>query len=415
MAIAGSDVESQSPTLRNYAFENDSFGLPLACGASWYGSDTVSGSDSCAALPQESLRSYLPIGNAAGETRLQQFFAKAFNIATFSATGGTIQPPSSWDVGDSNSSGLVPPQIYSLNPATCNTNDPNVHCTAGEKDNISVNGINYTTRDYNMDGVKEEDQYGAQNVVDGYGLIGKNTYQATVRFFAFADKNRMPIRRVLVNWGDDTTTPADTNTRGLYKNRKPYCGDSSGSSKECSVSGSSDYSGLTCKDGVECEVAFGNNTTNLNTAYNCNDPLASFGNADRACDEGWFEFTNNYSCSPEELNEFGKKVIDLKTENIDIYNRLLQMSLIDDDFVCVFKPKVQVLDNWGWCNGRCATNYSGPNPNSSNPNVGEGCYDEKLVGSSQIRRQCTDFEQDSDVLIPWTKYAGQIIVIPNGE
>ncbi|MFA4917601.1 MAG: hypothetical protein WC560_13150, partial [Syntrophales bacterium] len=60
---------------------------------------------------------------------------------------------------------------------------------------------------------------------------------------------------------------------------------------------------------------------------------------------------------------------------------------------CVFTPRVQVKDNWGWCNGTCSSTPGHPRPNG-------GCYG---------RDEC----DVSDLLPPhWTSFAGRVIVVP---
>ena len=63
---------------------------------------------------------------------------------------------------------------------------------------------------------------------------------------------------------------------------------------------------------------------------------------------------------------------------------------------CVFEgvkaPKVQVLDNWGWCNGTCEKNADGSD---------RGCYNDP-----NGTKQC---ESDSRA---WTPYDGRIILKP---
>ena len=71
-------------------------------------------------------------------------------------------------------------------------------------------------------------------------------------------------------------------------------------------------------------------------------------------------------------------------------------NLQDDDKVCVFKPAVQVLDNWGWCNGSC------------NNNDGNGCYNEyQQSAQSFVSDQCK-----SSSFKDWDYYKGSIVIIP---
>jgi hypothetical protein len=64
---------------------------------------------------------------------------------------------------------------------------------------------------------------------------------------------------------------------------------------------------------------------------------------------------------------------------------------------CVFKPKVQIKDNWGWCNGNCGRGGVG------------GCYDDP-EGDNQcniIYPGGTHSDWN-----PWTSFQGQVIVVP---
>ena len=79
--------------------------------------------------------------------------------------------------------------------------------------------------------------------------------------------------------------------------------------------------------------------------------------------------------------------------NESTQRRLLNQGLSLEDRVCVYKPRVQILDNWGYCNG---TNENGEPAKWYND------------GSSNL---CDRFEDDR----MWTYYAGQIVVIPRDQ
>lgn len=75
-----------------------------------------------------------------------------------------------------------------------------------------------------------------------------------------------------------------------------------------------------------------------------------FGDTDEACTDKPFEFSHVYSCDasliaslPECSGSRPPCIIDTPGE-----------------ISCMFQPKVQVLDNWNWCNGIMdfASNYS---------------------------------------------------------
>jgi len=50
---------------------------------------------------------------------------------------------------------------------------------------------------------------------------------------------------------------------------------------------------------------------------------------------------------------------------------------------CVYQPKVQVLDNWGWCNGKCVDSLTDGNDQTA------GCYDGKVGNTGN--NECGDY------------------------
>ena len=68
------------------------------------------------------------------------------------------------------------------------------------------------------------------------------------------------------------------------------------------------------------------------------------------------------------------------------------------DTVCVFKPKVQVLDNWGWCTGSCEDVPADVNK--------KGCYSEKKNGVL-INDECDRKESSA-----WKEFSNIIVVAP---
>ncbi len=354
-----------------------------------------------------------------GIDMLSQLFKKSFTSIRANEQGenkfgikGAIDPQNSLfvkEVGFDGSStaeaGLIPPQIYSLNPTTCyDYTGGKINCTIGEADNITINRRNFMLEDYDDDGFYDEDLNG-DDLPDL--IIAENSFTAVAHFFAYADHNRMPIRRVMVDWGDGDISNQDR--KGMYKNRKPYCigvgNEQSPDIGECSQSEQ-----LTCLKDSDCPLA--GETCDLNAARH-------FGNSDRACVPEYFEFMHGYSCS-----QFDLQLSEL--DNVDFLEYMIEFDQLDEYLgrpdveqtlknrgytpevntkVCVFQPKVQILDNWGWCNGTC--DYKGP---------GSGCYSEDELSG--------DFcEVSSDK--PWTGYgeetvdslgntirSGSIIVIP---
>ena len=68
--------------------------------------------------------------------------------------------------------------------------------------------------------------------------------------------------------------------------------------------------------------------------------------------------------------------------------------------VCAFKPRIQITDNWGLCNGTC---IGGTVPGYCIDDVYESYETCKLLGPSDVRNSAQR---------PWTDFAGEIIVKP---
>jgi len=398
-------------------------GLPYACKSfgfprgDKYAEASIDGSG-CVGLPDGEEFGYAefkdklpnPSSSDSGiDNVLLNLFVKAFDVKTRYQDGYSIGFRSDSSLAKDKSdvrniATLLPPQIYSLNPATCPP-DLSVSsagpCTAGDKNNISINRRNGLIKDYAGDageGGDGPDDANKDNVVDA--IVSRGGYSARLSFFAFADHDRMPIRRVMVDWGDEKGTPPQNyNTYGLYYNRKPYCGEDNGTGVSECKSAENSYAGITCDLGSsadQCKI--------IDPSWTCSSLPARFGNATRACKEEQFNFKHNYGCNDQELSEFGIEVGDLNNtgEYGDAYIKLTSQGLKPTDQVCVFKPKAQVIDNWGWCNGVCGTDLS--------PG-GTGCYDEAHLSSALVPHNECSSPLPTDT--PWTEYQGEIIVIPS--
>lgn len=173
-----------------------------------------------------------------------------------------------------------------------------------------------------------------------------NTLSVKANFFMFANENQMPIRQVAIDWGDGQTVSPLTgyfrNKRGLIASTTP--------TEACEPTASAkDYGHI--KD-VTCDNAF----YNFSNYYACLRTNAPGYTSDSTL------------CNPNKPGDF-------------------------PDGCCIFNPKVQVKDNWGWCNGNC----SGPN---------SGCYDQSWDVANSGADGC-DLASPN----PWTPFqGGQVIV-----
>ncbi|MCB9798837.1 hypothetical protein H6758_03880 [Candidatus Nomurabacteria bacterium] len=267
---------------------------------------------------------------------------------------------------------VIPPQIYSLNPVTCSPLNDSAKCTPGTKDNVSVNGRTYLTTDYNADGVYPEDKEDedADFFVDA--MIYRGRAPAKLQFFAFADHDAMPIRQVRVDWQDGSSI-VNKNKVGLYKNQKPFCQSSSFSGSQigvCRGLSENDEDGvlqLLCSQNSDCPIEYWRDAAGeTHAVQECVLPAegesfpAYFGDSQRACNEGYFEFIHTYTCTQDDINSGGVDWVKTVNDNTFSEAEIRELREYDvgvGDKVCVFKPRVQVKDNWGWCNGMCSADY----------------------------------------------------------
>lgn len=402
-------------TISYFGFPETSFGFPYSCN----GGSTIKSDSKYMFDNSFSCDGWIPASEDNGEIQkisdgkalLNNLF-NAYYAEVDAILKEVIIPTSTVlyeDKAGINLGETKPPQIYSINPVLCAVPEEN-KCYVGEKDNITVDNRNYNDKiSYDGTGVTIDDLNGGG--IDP--MIYTGSHKTTVKFFAWADDNRMPIRRVLVNWGDGKVS--NDNRTGAYKNRKPYC--EGGDVGRCdNQKALSTISQLTCKMDIEqCENYASVIYKNDSSDFTCKTGDLHFGDSTRACDNKFFEFTHVYSCSQADIDNpscIGDKCVKSLSEiqandggifpddasALEAYERLKEYSLDGSDEVCIFKPKVQVLDNWGWCNGTCS---------------GNGCYNHVKTGEVNgvefFDDQCNpNLDYDS-----WTKFKGAIIVIPS--
>lgn len=429
--------------LRSYTFRSATNGIPYACFDKYFNLPYALDQNvrRCAALRSaDEMYSAGLIDTLTGNTVAQgrdaifQLFAKVFTRVAFTTDRGIqanennyevagAAPAEELDRSDDIQSALprerlIPPQIYSLNPFRCFNEDSDHPCTVGERDNITINGKNGTDEDYDRDGFSDEiSTQGEPDVI-----IGEGSQRVVAQFFAFADDNRMPIRRVLVKWGSGSRNNPDIapplQQKGLYKNRKPYCersndgglGFTMGMCAGGNVGNEIFPTGLTCIDPNapgECPTDMACLTPNALQQAVVGNRLPDtylttrFGNIQDACKEGYFEFTHEYVCDRTDQNNpnVWKQVSALSQGT---QNRLVERGLALGDFVCVYKPGVQVLDNWDHCNGSVVA-------------AGQPLLD---VNGEVLVNQAGYWGGDCERLNEakaWTYYKGEIVVIPRRE
>lgn len=281
-------------------------------------------------------------------TRLQQLFTKIFDVVEWnpvydkargegidgvdaSATGGKYVSRDSLgiqgDYKDIAGDFGRPPTVRAIGDE-CRDNG---RCTEGQEDAITVNNQSLGT------------------IVGGSGAK-----LVTAKFFGYANDDQMPLKHVIVDWGDggEMTGPFP----GSYKNHRGWKFTADGAATS------------------ECDGT-------------------TFGRSAGACDDASpFIYNHSYSCPRgASAASMPEGACDGPTES-NCWNR--------EANACQFVPRVQLKDNWGFCNGRCE---GAPGR--------EFCYDDLPNGG---RNECDVSGADLRVrnLDHWTTFAGQVLVSP---
>jgi hypothetical protein len=372
-------------------------GTPWRCGSrigvfANFGSGISSG-ERCNGLtgPTAPLQRF---GGEGGKTLLKNYFELIFGVYTITTPSDSNTAINTALDDDSSvvRSNLRAPQILATNPVTCKTRSSGsiagsiatetlspgpavqTECGPGPANTFTINGMTGdTTIDFDGDDIPDESQNGGGQ---WDGLIGYGSYPISLQFFAFADHDRMPIRKVKVNFGDGSRTIGDN--MAYFKNAKPYCAASIG---ECG------NTQLTCRTDIDCT-----NAGLTGTNAECGVPAVNFGNQARACTQNFFEYNYVYRCYDD--REGPNKVQVGGIENATIRDRILRFpNITEGSYVCAYRPRVQVTDNWGWCNG-------------SDLNPITGALDVPVAGG-RFGRTCEDPTGSA-----WTPYAQTVYVVP---
>lgn len=283
---------------------------------------------------------------------------------------------------------------------------------------------------------------------------GAGSHIATMRFYAWAAHEQMPLRRVVIDWGDGQQTELPD---ASLKNHKPYCE----TEKECAVPGGVS-SGLTCQTDSDCPpgtgqcFARGSCAAGPRAGQSCvldNEcdssaggdgicqPRLYFGNDGGACEEQFFEFRHVYTCGAQNQPA---NACDGAVENLSVGrcsgDQNNTCATDDGCFpgdVCIpalpqengcfeaatescrFTPRILLIDNWGWCAGECRAAFDGDNlvdvPGSRILHPNGGCYD-----ASHLRdnvnlepfgfNECSTSFPNGGTARPWVIFPGFVQV-----
>ncbi|PIZ93898.1 MAG: hypothetical protein COX83_00675, partial [Candidatus Magasanikbacteria bacterium CG_4_10_14_0_2_um_filter_41_31] len=254
------DVSELPAYIRFYSFpqgDTNKYGTPYNCGNQLFpGSSVASGAstDACGKSP-----------NSADSLKL--LFNKYYTEWQIPANKKltSLSNPST-DFSGTNLGDTKPPKIFAIDYLTCDNKQSGL-CPA-VSEGFTINSRNYPTNPSDpMFSNEDKDISGATDPI-----IVQGSYKAVARFYAYADDNRMPIKRVLVNWKDGSFI---YDVIGDYQNRKPYCATTdnfvySYDSQSDTGLGRCVGTQLTCMSQVDCKSAGPNGTAVL--CINPSDP-----------------------------------------------------------------------------------------------------------------------------------------------
>jgi hypothetical protein len=246
-----------------------------------------------------------------------------------------------------------PPEVFSLRSGTC----VGTACEEGDLNTLTLND---------------------QNSGD---VIGSDFVRAYLKFYAAANENQLPIRRVIVDWGDEAdrtdSMQGSSSADNLYKNHR----------------------GL--DSGTDQSICDRDN---------------EWGETPDSCDPNYFSYSHVYSCSAE--------ILQGDTCQYNSEGKLLNSPCWEDgggegqaeDYVCVFQPRVHVRDNWGWCTGTCVNDPS----RNINEDGTEGCFegDVDTLNEGNIDNLFSECAYESPLntvggpIDPWVYYGGTVVVDP---
>lgn len=223
---------------------------------------------------------------------------------------------------------------------------------------------------------------------------GKET--VITQFFAWANTSQMPLREVHLDWGDGETP---VYSDGLFKNYKTRCQrlerEALGACYVVGGSATSQIKGFSCLADIDCGPGY---------VCNADQTEPSFGDSIEACDEQeFFKYENRFTCDgPDDAELTGgdpdnnNVCRDGQPRDSNCWNATEQ--------ACQFVPRVQVKDNWGWCN-------ADPDTATDCTDFGngfKGCYDP----DDSRRENLCNTSANNPTVDPWTYFDGRVLLKP---
>lgn len=383
-ASCGSDNRCSGGINDGLRCEADVDCRPLYC---YYAINDVGTTTGCTSL--------LPIvrhdelGDTAGE-RIRQIFAGSLAWYGFDLDTSSIAPDSAYNgTGEYDDLGVYQeltelPDAYAFDVTSTgdsylgtSTPTPPIVVSVGDCDGTDC--YEGSEGKFNVNGLDEGTIEGS----DGYKHV-------SVSFFAYADANQMPVKNILVDWGDDGSdledgAPWDTGSQSgstsddnFYRNHR-------------GIDPGTDDSACSSDD---------------------------WGTSSSACEQSYVTFVHDYTCMDGDLDDLPECEV---TVDPNGQSRLVAAPCTSGDVpgasgACVFQPRVSVKDNWGWCTGYCDSQDDSADVDTTSDTAG-WCYadecDTSHCPSEGEDGSCPDSET-SDVTTdnPWINFDGYVIVTP---
>lgn len=222
-----------------------------------------------------------------------------------------------------------------------------------------------------------------------FGTDGQK--HVNVKFFAYADADQMPIKNVIVDWGDARHGGEESKGLPWPTNSQTGSNDDGNFYKN--------HRGLT-------------EGTGKRTDTYCDDE-DEWGHTSDSCDASYFNFENDYLCNKDMLKDSSLPTCDVADDGRLTNSPCLGGAGIFSAYpdTCVFQPRVHVKDNWGWCTGYCDSDPDGDN--SIN------CYQSECntdyCPSENESSSCVDYGPYygyDKIVNPWINFDGYIIIEP---
>lgn len=263
------------------------------------------------------------------------------------------------------------PRVHPVGP--CNTKG---ECIELASEGFNVNGKNPISADDNV-------------------IIDSKPFEASFSFFYEVESNHMPARRIIVD--PDTLIPSDIQStgEGSFWNQRGYV-----ENVPC-LAGVCSGTSVACKADIDCKGKM------LPICTSDETKAPAFGYIiNKTCEQRPYGVKFYYDCRGEDDPRWDKTCSVLKGAQLKKWQDLFGNG--GNAGCCVYQPKVQVLDNWGWCNGVCKTSLTNGSDGT------DGCYDGNPLASGKLECSYYKMQIDNDPSSHSnTLFKARVVVPPN--